>query len=172
MLTITFQHNTDGFDCSTRNLVIQDSIIWNQDDCLAINKGNNITFQRNSCTGGHGISVGSISTDAVVQGIYITDNTIIDNDQALRIKTKADATNASVTDVFFSGNTATGTKKYGVIIDQSYPSTIGTPGNNVTISNIQFSGEMNTISVASSAQRVAVNCGTDSCTGKCTLVAL
>lgn len=51
------QHNTDGFDCSTQNLVIQDSVIHNQDDCLAINKGSNITFQRNSCTGGHGISI-------------------------------------------------------------------------------------------------------------------
>ena len=33
------------------------STIHNQDDCLAINKGSNIVFQRNTCTGGHGISV-------------------------------------------------------------------------------------------------------------------
>jgi polygalacturonase len=44
-------------DCSTHNLLITDSVIHNQDDCLAINKGTNITFQRNKCTGGHGISV-------------------------------------------------------------------------------------------------------------------
>jgi polygalacturonase len=67
----------DGFDCSTNNLVIQDSVIHNQDDCLAINKGTNITFQRNSCTGGHGISIGSISSDATVNGIVIKDNVII-----------------------------------------------------------------------------------------------
>lgn len=165
-LTERSQHNTDGFDCSTHDLVIQDSTIWNQDDCLAINKGTNITFQRNSCTGGHGISVGSISSDAVVQGIYIKDNKIVDNDQALRIKTKADATNAAVSDVFFSGNTATGCNKFGVIIDQSYPSTIGTPGTGVTISNVQFSGSENTIAVGSSAKRVAVNCGEGSCLGE------
>lgn len=28
-----------------------------KDDCLAINKGTNIVFQGNSCTGGHGISI-------------------------------------------------------------------------------------------------------------------
>ena len=43
------------------------------------------------------------------------------SDQALRIKTKAAATDASVTNVTYSGNTATGTKKYGVIIDQVCP---------------------------------------------------
>lgn len=33
------------------------STIHNQDDCLAINKGSNIVFQRNTCIGGHGISI-------------------------------------------------------------------------------------------------------------------
>lgn len=66
----------------------------NQDDCLAINKGSNIVFQRNTCSGGHGISIvsfdhelvlamkltritkGSISSDATVSGVIIQDNTI------------------------------------------------------------------------------------------------
>ena len=37
----------------------------NQDDCLAINKGSNITFQRNTCSGGHGISVVCVLRTAV-----------------------------------------------------------------------------------------------------------
>ncbi|CAE6453884.1 unnamed protein product, partial [Rhizoctonia solani] len=32
-------HNTDGFDVSTTDLTIEDSTIYNQDDCIAINKG-------------------------------------------------------------------------------------------------------------------------------------
>lgn len=40
------------------------------------------------------------------------------SDQALRIKTDASATGASVTNVTYSGNTATGIREYGVIIDQ------------------------------------------------------
>ncbi|KAG7094446.1 hypothetical protein E1B28_008042 [Marasmius oreades] len=158
-------HNTDGFDCSTEDLVISNSNIHNQDDCLAINKGSNITFTGNTCTGGHGISVGSISTGATVDNIQITNNKIINNDQALRIKTKSDATGASVTGVTYSGNTATGCREFGVIIDQSYPSTLGTPGNGVKISGINFTGATSNIAVASSADRVAVNCGSGSCTG-------
>ncbi|KAI0764834.1 endo-polygalacturonase PG1 [Fomes fomentarius] len=158
-------HNTDGFDCSTTNLIIQDSTIHNQDDCLAINKGSNIVFQRNTCVGGHGISVGSISSDVTVSGITIKDNVIQDNDQALRIKTKSDATGSTVSNITYSGNTATGLRRFGVIIDQSYPSTLGTPGTGVKLSGVNFVGSTNSITVASGAKRVAVNCGSGACSG-------
>lgn len=36
-----------------------------QDDCLAINSGNNIKFLNNYCSGGHGISIGSIASGKV-----------------------------------------------------------------------------------------------------------
>ncbi|KAG8731974.1 hypothetical protein FRC11_001292 [Ceratobasidium sp. 423] len=155
-------HNTDGFDVSTTDLTIEDSTIHNQDDCIAINKGSNIVFQRNTCTGGHGISIGSVSTGATVKDVQILNNKVIDNDQALRIKTKASATNAAVSNIVFNGNTATGIKKYGVIVDQGYPTTLGKAGNNVAMSGISFG--TNNIAVTSSAQRVAVNCGSK-CTG-------
>ncbi|KAF8599648.1 endo-polygalacturonase PG1 [Ceratobasidium sp. AG-I] len=157
-------HNTDAFDASVSNLTIQDSTVHNQDDCLAINKGSNIIFQRNSCTGGHGISVGSIDSGVTVNNIQILNNVITNNDQALRIKTKAAATGSTVSGVTYSGNTATGCNKYGVIIDQSYPDTLKTPGTGVIISGVTFSGT-NTIAVGSSAKRVAVNCGAGACTG-------
>lgn len=38
-------------------LISVHSQVHNQDDCLAINKGSNIVFKGNSCTGGHGISI-------------------------------------------------------------------------------------------------------------------
>ncbi|QRV81282.1 polygalacturonase [Ceratobasidium sp. AG-Ba] len=158
-------HNTDGFDVSTTDLIIEDSAITNQDDCLALNQGSNIVFQRNTCTGGHGISIGSVSSNVVVKNVSILNNMIVNNDQALRIKTKAAATGSSVSDITYSGNTASGIRRFGVIIDQSYPSTLGTPGNGVSMSDINFTGSMNTIAVASSAQRVAVNCG-NQCSGK------
>jgi polygalacturonase len=77
---------------SVSDLTIEDSIVHNQDDCLAINKGSNIIFQRNSCTGGHGISVGSIDSDVTVSNVQILNNVVTDNDQGLRIKTKSAAT--------------------------------------------------------------------------------
>lgn len=95
-------HNTDGFDCSTTDLTIQNSVIKNQDDCLAINKGSNIVFKGNTCSGGHGISVGSVDSDVTVTGIVISGNTIINNDQALRIKTKSAATGSTVSNITYS----------------------------------------------------------------------
>ncbi|KAG8773117.1 hypothetical protein FRC12_002708 [Ceratobasidium sp. 428] len=157
-------HNTDAFDASVSNLTIQDSVVYNQDDCLAINKGSNIIFQRNSCSGGHGISVGSIDSDVTVSNIQILNNVVTNNDQALRIKTKSAATGSTVSGITYTGNTATGCKRFGVIIDQSYPSTLGTPGTGVKLSGVTFSGT-NTIAVGSSAKRVAVNCGSGSCSG-------
>ncbi|KAG5735497.1 Endopolygalacturonase I [Termitomyces sp. T112] len=158
-------HNTDGFDCSTTDLTIENSSIHNQDDCLAINKGSNIVFRGNTCTGGHGISIGSIASDATVSGITISGNTVINNDQALRIKTQATATGSSVSDITYSGNTATGCRLFGVLIDQSYPDTLGTPGNGVKISGINFVSPETTLAVDSGADRVAVNCGVGTCTG-------
>ena len=85
-------HNTDGFDVSSDNLIIEDrcvfplptrspifivfwfpyiSVVMNQDDCIAINKGSNIIFENNSCTGGHGVSIGSIKTGGVVSNVQI-----------------------------------------------------------------------------------------------------
>ncbi|CDO68615.1 Glycoside Hydrolase Family 28 protein [Trametes cinnabarina] len=162
-------HNTDGFDVSTNDLIIENSTIHNQDDCLAINKGTNIVFQGNTCIGGHGISIGSISSDVTVSGIVIQNNNVQNNDQALRIKTKASATDSTVTNVTYSGNVGTGLRQFGVLIDQSYPDTLGTPGNGVTISVGTlhlFQRPALCLTVNSDAERVAVNCGSGSCTGQ------
>ncbi|KAF8997637.1 polygalacturonase [Cyathus striatus] len=158
-------HNTDGFDVSTTDLTIQNSVIKNQDDCLAINKGSNIVFKGNTCSGGHGISVGSIDSDVTVSGVVISGNTIINNDQALRIKTKSASTGSTVSNITYSGNTATGIRQFGIIIDESYPDTLGTPGTGVIISGVNFVSPQTTIAVNSDAERVAVNCGSKACTG-------
>lgn len=54
-------HNTDGFDISsTNNMILSDSSVDNQDDCVAITSGNNITVAGMYCNGGHGLSIGSV----------------------------------------------------------------------------------------------------------------
>ncbi|QRV99630.1 polygalacturonase [Ceratobasidium sp. AG-Ba] len=174
-------HNTDGFDgkshrscitsarltydlVSVSSLTIQDSTVHNQDDCLAINQGSNIIFQNNNCINGHGISVGSIDSDVTVSNVQILNNVVTSNDQAFRIKTKASATGSTVSGITYTGNRATNCRKFGVIVDQSYPATLGQAGNGVTISGVTFSGT-NTVTVVSSAKRAEVNCGSGSCTG-------
>ncbi|KAF8752792.1 hypothetical protein RHS01_07227 [Rhizoctonia solani] len=111
---------------------------------------------------GDNVSEDEMEGYAIDENEDILNNKIIDNDQGLRIKTKADATNAAVTNIVFDGNTATGIRKYGVIVDQGYPTTLGKAGNSVAMSGISFG--TNNIAVTSNAQRVAVNCGSK-CTG-------
>ncbi|KAB5592646.1 hypothetical protein CTheo_3910 [Ceratobasidium theobromae] len=157
-------HNTDGFDVSVSNLTIENCTVHNQDDCLAINQGSNIVFQGNSCTGGHGISIGSIDSGVTVSNVKILNNVVTNNDQGLRIKTKAKATGSTVSGITYTGNSITGCKKYGIIVDQSYPDTLGQAGNGVKITGVNFTGT-NTVAVASGAKNVEVNCGSGSCSG-------
>ncbi|TFK74072.1 polygalacturonase [Pluteus cervinus] len=158
-------HNTDGFDVSTTNLVIQDSLVHNQDDCLAVNRGSNIVFTRNTCINGHGISIGSIASNVTVDGVIISNNIIIDNDQALRIKADATSIGSIVTNITYSGNIAIGMRMFGILIDQSYPDTLGVPGNGVIISDINFISPQTVIEVDSGADQIAINCGIGSCEG-------
>lgn len=168
-----------GFDVSAEDVTIQNSVVKNQDDCIAINSGKNITyaccprlvspcltpcsFKNNQCSGGHGISVGSISSDKTVDTVTVTGNTVKDSMYGLRIKVKAAATNGGVSNVNYSGNTISGIDKYGVLISQSYPDDAGTPGTGAPISGVNFKGDATTVSVNSKAKRLTVDCG--ACSG-------
>ncbi|CAK4310737.1 unnamed protein product, partial [Aphanomyces euteiches] len=107
--------NTDGFDLSRNTGVnITHNIIFNQDDCLAMQSSTNTLFAYNSCTGGHGISIGSIGGPAVdssdtVNGLTVNNNKIIDNTNGLRIKTIIDL-KGLVTNVKYIDNTLTNVK--------------------------------------------------------------
>ncbi|EIW78033.1 glycoside hydrolase family 28 protein [Coniophora puteana RWD-64-598 SS2] len=157
-------HNTDGFDVSGDDITITKSTVINQDDCLAINRGNNIVFSDNYCATGHGISIGSINSNTVVSGME-SSSLVIPVREPFRIKTDAAATNSSVSNVTYSNNKATGIYDYGVLITQSYPSSFGTPGTGVIISDINFTGGATTVETDSNATMVAIDCGEGSCTG-------
>ncbi|KAF9056780.1 pectin lyase fold/virulence factor [Rhodocollybia butyracea] len=139
--------NTDGFDVSASNVTISGSIVVNQGDCIAITSGNNITFvkKRN------------------VSGVTFTGNLVFESMYGARINVNSNATNASVRNITYTGNTITPgnvNQKYGLLITQSYPEDFGTPGTNSVISNITFNGTP-TQQLISTGQSpvVGVNCG-------------
>ncbi|TFK47003.1 putative extracellular exo-polygalacturonase [Heliocybe sulcata] len=63
-----FPFNTDGFDATGSNIIIEDSVIYNGDDAFAVGQGSvgstNITFRR-AFVGfqSHGCSIGSLGKD-------------------------------------------------------------------------------------------------------------
>ncbi|KAH3679426.1 hypothetical protein WICMUC_000971 [Wickerhamomyces mucosus] len=157
--TNSLGHNTDAFDISESDYItIQNSNVKNQDDCLAINSGTNIKFLSNSCSGGHGISIGSVGgrSDNTVNGVTATGNTITNSQNGLRIKTVSGATGI-VENVTFKSNTISGISKYGIVIEGDYVNngkTTGSLTTGVPITGLTVNGL--TGSVDSSAQPVYV----------------
>ncbi|GAA5863360.1 hypothetical protein JCM8547_006958 [Rhodosporidiobolus lusitaniae] len=159
-------HNTDAFDVSSsESLTIKDSTINNQDDCIAVNDAANLVFTGNTCTGGHGISIGSIKDGKNVSNVKITNNKVVNSQQGLRIKTYAGATDASVSDIYYEGNTVTGCEKYGVVIEQDYTNegATGEATDGVPIDGVYFQGTTTTVEVEDDAKQVYILCASGAC---------
>ncbi|KAF2435710.1 glycoside hydrolase [Tothia fuscella] len=156
-------HNTDAFNVGgSSNVIISNAHIVNQDDCLALNSGTNITFTGGTCIGGHGISIGSIKTGNTVNGALISDSKIIDSANGVRIKTYDDATDAEVSNVKYSKITLSGITKYGVVIQQDYRNDgpTGKAGNGCKIRGLTLED----VKGSSKGTAVYINCGSGSCT--------
>jgi polygalacturonase len=158
-------HNTDAFDVgSSTGITISNANIKNQDDCLAINSGTNITFTGGTCSGGHGISIGSVGgrSDNTVKDVKILSSTIADSDNGVRIKTVYGAT-GSVSGVTYKDITLNNIAKYGIVIEQDYEngSPTGTPTAGVPITGLTVQDVKGT--VASKGTDVYILCAKGAC---------
>lgn len=158
-------HNTDAFDVgSSTGVYISGANVKNQDDCLAINSGSDISFTGGTCSGGHGLSIGSVGgrDDNDVSNVYIYNNKISNSQNGVRIKTVYDAT-GSVSNVTYKDITLSNISKYGIVIEQDYEngSPTGTPTTGVPITDLTVSAVSGSIS--SSATDVYILCGKGSC---------
>lgn len=127
-----------GFDVSASDVTITGCVVKNQDDCIAINSGSSIIFENNQCSGGHGISIGSIASGKTVTDVTISGNTVTNSLYGLRIKVDSDATSGTVSSITYSGNTLSGISDYGLLITQSYSENFGTPGTDTTVRYVLF----------------------------------
>lgn len=153
-------HNTDAFDVgSSTGVYISGAVVRNQDDCLAINSGTNITFTGGDCSGGHGLSIGSVGgrSDNVVKTVRILDSKISNSDNGVRIKTVSGAT-GSVSDVKYDNIALSNIAKYGIVIEQDYEngSPTGTPTSGVPITDVTINKVTGT--VKSSGTNVFILC--------------
>ncbi|PWW72427.1 Glycoside Hydrolase Family 28 protein [Tuber magnatum] len=158
-------HNTDAFDVgSSDNVVITGATVYNQDDCLAVNSGRNIRFADCFCSGGHGVSIGSVGgrSDNEVNGVTVENTSIVDSDNGIRIKTISGAT-GSVKNVKYSGITLKNIKKNGIIIQQDYQNgkPTGTPTDGVPITDLTISDVKGTVD--SSATEIYILCAKGAC---------
>ncbi|EPQ29028.1 uncharacterized protein PFL1_03318 [Pseudozyma flocculosa PF-1] len=159
-------HNTDAFDIgSSTGVFITNAVVKNQDDCLAVNSGKNILFSNGDCSGGHGLSIGSVGgrSDNTVDGVRIEHSRISNSDNGVRIKS-VEGAKGLINNVTYTDITLSNIAKYGIDIQQDYqnggPS--GTPTNGVKITNININNVKG--SVASKATPIYLLCGEGSCT--------
>ena len=149
--------DSDGVTISGAN-------VKNQDDCLAVNSGSNIIFTGGTCSGGHGLSIGSVGgrSDNDVSNVVIESSAILNSDNGVRIKTVSGAT-GSVKGVTYKNIKLSNIAKYGIIIEQDYEngSPTGKPTTGVPITGLTISGVTGT--VASSGTDVYILCGSGSC---------
>ncbi|KAG6616034.1 putative polygalacturonase [Phytophthora cinnamomi] len=140
--------NTDGFDLSKNNYVtITGNKIYNQDDCLAMQSSTNTVFSNNYCSGGHGISIGSIGGSTVssadtVSGLTVKGNTIVNSVNGIRIKTIVDL-KGLVSDVTYTDNKLSSVKN-AIVIHSDYSKSkggyTGKATSAVTIKGVTISG--------------------------------
>ncbi|KAG6001603.1 hypothetical protein E4U21_004006 [Claviceps maximensis] len=138
-------HNTDGFDVGTSsNIIISGCSVRNQDDCLAINSGSNITFVNGYCSGGHGLSIGSVGgrSQNTVQNVHISNSKVTKSANGIRVKTIAGA-QGSVADVTFDNIALSDISQYGIVIQQDYKNgaptgkpTKGVPITGLTVNRV------------------------------------
>ncbi|KAK6498386.1 hypothetical protein TWF481_010977 [Arthrobotrys musiformis] len=161
-------HNTDGFNIGNADGVYINNVrVYNQDDCMNVNTGKNIAMTNSFCSGGHGLSIGSVADGSVVKNVTFENIVVEKSQQAVRIKTVSGAV-ASVSDITYrniqiNGGNLTDVVDYGIIVDQSYGGTKNSPTNGVNITNFVLQNVYGT--VPSDAVRIQIQCGNTTCTG-------
>ncbi|KDP27841.1 hypothetical protein JCGZ_18921 [Jatropha curcas] len=133
--------NTDGIHLSQTHLVkITRSVIATGDDCVGMIHGcTDITIKKLTCGPGHGISIGSLGKypdEKEVKGITVTNCTLKNTDNGLRIKTWAGSPPSCASGMTFQDIIMKSVKN-PIIIDQSYGSESNEPSK-VKISDVKF----------------------------------
>jgi galacturan 1,4-alpha-galacturonidase len=157
-----------GFDVGASTFVtLTDITVINGDDCVAFKPGaNHTTVTGITCTGSHGLSVGSLgkSSADTVSNIYVSDATMISSTKAVGIKTYPMGNNhgvSTVTNVTFN-NIKVQNSDYAIQIQSCYgedDAYCKTNGNNAVLKGIVFEGISGTTSNKYSPVTSSLNCG-------------
>nr|ADU33340.1 endopolygalacturonase [Gastrophysa viridula] len=161
-------HNTDGFDVIYgHNVTIRNSTVSNQDDCVAINRGKGLTITQMDCTGSHGLSISvgfskhSFLHNSVVD-VVVEDSVLRDGANGIHVKTHTDGYAGEIRNVVYRNIHMTGIERYGIQIQQDYPSGNGRPVGNIPITNLTFSNITGTMTGRKSTP-VAITCAEHAC---------
>ncbi|ROV98475.1 hypothetical protein VPNG_08517 [Cytospora leucostoma] len=161
-------HNTDCFDIgSSSSVTITGAECYNQDDCVAINSGTDITFENGVCSGGHGLSIGSVGgrTDNTVDTVTFYNNEVKKSVNGIRVKATKDDT-GTIKGVTYNEITLSEISKYGILIEQNYDGGDldgGTPTSGIPITDLTIENISGTDAVESGGYNIVIVCGSSGC---------
>nr|CCJ09442.1 glycoside hydrolase family 28 protein [Phaedon cochleariae] len=161
-------HNTDGFDIIYgQNVTIKNSTVSNQDDCVAINRGQDMLISGMDCTGSHGlsISVGFSKHSFLhnrVANVVIENSVLRDGDNGIHVKTHTDGYLGEIRNITYRNIRMSGIRRFGAQIQQNYPSGSGPPVGNIPITNLTFSNITGTMS-GKNSMPVEITCAENAC---------
>lgn len=121
--TLAAAHNSDGVGVGTqsKNVVIKNMNIHNQDDCVAVTAADNVSVSGMYCYGSHGLSIGSIGgkTYNNVTNILFTDSTVVASSNGPRIKSNYNTT-GYIANITYSNIVLQDITDYGIDVQQDY----------------------------------------------------
>ncbi|KAI8942508.1 hypothetical protein NX059_000572 [Plenodomus lindquistii] len=147
-------HNSDGFGVSSsNNTVVRDSIVINQDDCVAVTSGNNILINNMYCNGSHGLSIGSIGGKAnnIVTNVQFKNSVVLNAENGARIKSNENTTGL-VQNILYENIRLENISTYGPT---------GNPTNGVIIKDIVMRNITGT--ATEEGRNYYILCGSESC---------
>lgn len=158
-------HNTDGFDISTTNdTLLTNCTVLNQDDCVAVTSGNNITVSGMTCDGGHGLSIGSVGgkSDNNVTNVLFAESSVRNSQNGARIKSNYNTT-GYIANVTYENIAVSNISVYGIDVQEDYLNggPTGVPSGGVLIEKLLFKNVTGTCSAAGADYYVL--CGGGSC---------
>ncbi|KAF2827142.1 hypothetical protein CC86DRAFT_445948 [Ophiobolus disseminans] len=158
-------HNSDGFDLASSNdTTVRDSVVINQDDCVAVTSGNNIIVNNMYCNGSHGLSIGSVGgkSNNNVTNISFTNSVVLNAENGARIKSNSNTT-GFISNILFENIRVENISIYGIDIQQDYLNggPTGSPTNGVIIRDIKIRNVTGT--VTEEGRNYYILCGAGSC---------
>ncbi|KAJ8918261.1 hypothetical protein NQ315_014131 [Exocentrus adspersus] len=160
----TLGKGTDGINVwRSNNVTIQRFTVYNQDDCVAIKSGTNILIEDSYCSGGHGLSIGSVGGRDynIVENVTVSNSQILNSANGVRIKTVYNATGA-VTNVTYKDIVLTDINSYGIIAHGNYNGPSGSsPTGGVSITHFVLQNVTGTVKDTGTNIFIQVNNASD-----------